>query len=94
MKTVIIKGIVLLAPLLITPLMAYLLSEGIIGFGGGEKDTLFLIPYILWSILYLIAGIIFRKNALRRMSLLALGWSFSVMFVLWVGLLAYSVSVS
>jgi len=94
MNRMMTKVIVILTPLLMTPLMAYLLSEGIIGFGGGEKDVLLLIPYIIWSVIYLIAGILFRKKSIRLMSLLAMGWSFGLVAVLWVGLLAYSIALS
>lgn len=94
MKTAVKKGLVLLAPLLMTPLFGYLLAEGVLNMGGGEKDLLFIIPYMIWSTLYLIAGIIVRNKPISGMLIHAIGWSFGQIIVLWLGLLIYSLATS
>ena len=41
-------------PLALTPLLEFFIADGYLNLGGGEKDVLLLIPWILWSLLYLI----------------------------------------
>ena len=90
MKHLLVKSLLLLLPLALTPLWGYLLTEGIINLGGGEKDLLVLIPYVLWCLLYLVAGFFLRKHSTRKMLFLALLYSFSIILVIWLGVLEYS----
>ena len=92
MQKVFIKIIILIIPLLVTPLWAFLLAEGIINLGGGEKDLLVLIPYLFWSLLYLISGVIFWKHSMRRMIISSILYSLVIMLTLWLALLVYSFS--
>lgn len=55
-------------PLGLTPLLGYLIAGGRLNFGGGEKDIFLLIPWILWSSLYLgyfIRGWVLRASIKR-----------------------------
>ena len=90
MNRILIKIILLTIPLLLTPLWALLLAEGVVTLGGGDKDLLVLIPYLFWSLLYLVSGIVFWKHSLRRMVLSSILYSLIIMLTLWLGLLAYS----
>ena len=58
MGAVIYKVILCLLPLLMTPVWGYLIAEGYLNFGGGEKDLFLLVPWIVWSFIYLL-GFIF-----------------------------------
>jgi hypothetical protein len=90
MKTILIKMLLLVIPILLTPVWYLLLTTGIISFGGGEKDLLVLVPYLLWAILYLGSGAIFWKHAPRRMVLSGIMYSIITMLILWVAILVYS----
>jgi hypothetical protein len=45
-------------PLALTPLLAHLISDGYLNFGGGEKDLLLLIPWLIWSVIFLAVFIV------------------------------------
>jgi hypothetical protein len=90
MNSILTKIILLTIPLLLTPLWVFLIAEGIVTLGGGDKDLLVLIPYLFWSLLYLVSGIIFWKHSLRRMILSSILYSMVIMLTLWLGLLVYS----
>ncbi len=40
-------------PLALTPLLGFLIAEGYLDFGGGEKDLSLLVPWLFWSLVYL-----------------------------------------
>ncbi len=62
-------------PLLLSLALAWLVT-GPVSLGGGEKDILLVLPLVLWSFLYLCAGLAlwWRGMALGR----ALAWSAGV----------------
>ncbi len=79
-------------PLGLTPLLGWLIAEGVLNFGGGEKDLLLLLPWLLWSLIYLAA---FITLWVKRFSLpAALLWSLAVptaaLAVLFVALYLFS----
>ena len=83
-----------IAPLAVTPVLALLIAEGYLDFGGGEKDLLLLFPWILWSLSYLIFSVILwikRKSILISACYAAVG-SMGLMILLWVGLYVFSVT--
>ena len=76
-----------LGPLAVTPLLALLIAEGYLNFGGGEKDLLLVLPWILWSLVY---GIVFaacwgRKLQLRRVLSYAAGGATVLVVGAWRG---------
>ena len=99
MHRVVIRFSICVFPLALTPLWGYLIADGYLDFGGGEKDLLLLIPWIIWSLLYLI---IFVGSWLKRLPIKktlaysAGGASFTlvlvwlVMFVWFSGMLGIS----
>ena len=50
---VLIRLLTLLLPLALTPLLVFLLADGYINLGGGEKDVLMALPWLLWALLFL-----------------------------------------
>lgn len=85
--------ITLLLPLLLTPVFGFLLAEGHLNLGGGEKDLLLLLPWLLWSILFILCGALLRKRPVSygRWLGTSLAYSFGIIALLWAALLAYSV---
>lgn len=60
-------------PLALTPLLFWLLAEGYLNLGGGEKDILLTVPWLLWSLAFLIGAL---WNWHKRLPLArALGWA-------------------
>ena len=50
--------IVALGPLLLTPLLGFLLAEGVLNLGGGEKDVIWVFFWGAWSMLFAIASMV------------------------------------
>lgn len=44
--------ILALIPLLLTPALIYGLAEGFLDFGGGEKDIVLALPWLIWSVVF------------------------------------------
>ena len=52
-----------LLPLGLTPLLIHLIGYGYLNFGGGCKDVLMMVPWMVWSLIYLIISIVcWRKQ--------------------------------
>ncbi len=83
----------LLLPLLMTPVFGFLIAESYLNFGGGEKDLLVLIPWILWSLLFLTSGLaLWRSTISFKVWLLKSAlYSILVLLVIWLSLLIYSI---
>lgn len=47
-----------LAPLLLAPLLLYLIAAGRLSLGGGEKDLVWLLPWTLWSLLFAMSSLV------------------------------------
>ena len=41
-----------LIPFLLTPVVIYGLAEGFLDFGGGEKDIILALPWLIWSVVF------------------------------------------
>jgi hypothetical protein len=81
-----------LGPLALSPLLLFLVAEGYLNFGGGEKDIILILPWILWSLVY---GVIFgvcwaRKLHLRRVLSYAASGATVLVVVAWAGLLVWT----
>jgi hypothetical protein len=60
-------------PLALTPLFYWLLAEGHLNLGGGEKDILLTVPWLLWSLAFLFGAM---WNWHKHLPLArALGWA-------------------
>ena len=63
MMRIFLRLILSLLPLGLTPLMLHLIGYGYLNFGGGCKDVVMIIPWMVWSLLYLIISIVgWRKQ--------------------------------
>jgi hypothetical protein len=73
-------------PLLVMPALIYATAEGWLNFGGGEKDLLLAIPYVLWATVFFVTGFVLIVNRwalrrwLRRSAILSIG----TLFAAWV----------
>ena len=63
-----IRLLLLLSPLLLTPVLLHLIAYGYLNFGGGEKDLVLLLPWLLWSLLYGLAFAVLWKRGWRRVN--------------------------
>lgn len=66
-----LQVIVALIPLSLTPALVYLLAEGVLDFGGGEKDVLLALPWLIWSIVFALCSfvLIYHRWGIARWSL-------------------------
>ena len=55
-------------PLALTPVLFFALAEGWVNLGGGEKDILMLVPWLLWSLIFATTALTlwWRRWALTR----------------------------
>ncbi|MDI6853752.1 MAG: hypothetical protein QME75_09150 [Deltaproteobacteria bacterium] len=79
-----------LLPLAMTPLLLWLTGEGYLNFGGGCKDILALIPWLIWALAFFICSmVLWRKGApLLRAALYAAAGATGIMVLLFIILLA------
>jgi hypothetical protein len=77
---------VALSPLLFTPALVYLFAEGILNAGGGEKDLVLVVPYLLWATIFLVTAValILKRWQFGEWMKRSLIISFSSMLSLWV----------
>ena len=68
------RVLVALLPLLFTPVLGYLLAEGYLNLGGGEKDIILVLPWAFCSLVYGISCFFLwhRRWALGRSTLLSI----------------------
>jgi len=81
-----------LLPMLLTPIWGYLISDGYLNFGGGEKDLFLLIPWIVWSLIYLLIFIIawIKRIKIKRILLYSVGGATGILALAWVVLFLWS----
>jgi hypothetical protein len=88
----VVRLLTALVPLALTPLLFSLISNGTLNFGGGCKDILLVLPWLVWSALYLVACIVLwiRKVHLGWSLLVAAVVSTLVLLIAMVGLYVFS----
>ena len=64
----IFRLILCIVPLALTPLLGFLIAEGYLNFGGGEKDLFLLILWMVWSLVYFVLFLILwrRKFSIKK----------------------------
>jgi len=85
--------LVLTLPLLASAGLGYLLAEGYLDLGGGEKDIVIALPLVLLSLLFIVCGLFTWRS---RLSLAAWAWralKVSLLTLLGVWLLLWGWSV-
>ena len=55
----VVQAIFATVPLLLTPVLFYALAEGVLNLGGGEKDIIWVFPWLSWSIIFAVCSCIF-----------------------------------
>jgi hypothetical protein len=51
-----------LAPLAASPVLLFAIAEGVLDLGGGEKDLLWLMPWLLWSVVYAVSSLLLWRR--------------------------------
>jgi hypothetical protein len=62
MLRVILRVVISLLPLGLTPVLGRLIAQGYINLGGGEKDIVILLPWLLWSLLFAFSSWVFWRR--------------------------------
>lgn len=63
MSQILLRLVLILLPLGLTPVLMHLIGYGYLNFGGGCKDVVLLIPWMVWSLIYLIISLVcWRKH--------------------------------
>lgn len=63
MARIVLRLAICLLPLGLTPILLHLIGYGYLNFGGGCKDVLMMLPWMVWSLIYLIISIVcWRKQ--------------------------------
>ena len=87
-----LRGGLCLLPLAVTPLWAFLIADGYLNFGGGEKDLWLVTPWIAWSGLFLMIGVVawIRGLSWKRGLVWSAGGATAVLAGAWICLLLWS----
>lgn len=72
--------------MLLTPIWGYLIADGYLNFGGGEKDLFLLIPWIIWAFIYLLIFIIawIKRRNTKVIVLYSVGGATGILALAWV----------
>ena|SRR5438093_11955673 len=65
----VVRIVTAFAPLLLTPALSRAINNGTLTFGGGEKDIILIIPWLLWSVGFATAALVGWRRHVR------LSWS-------------------
>ncbi len=57
-----VRVAIALLPLCFAPALVYLIGDGRIDLGGGEKDLVWVLPWTLWSLLFAIASLVLWRR--------------------------------
>lgn len=62
-----------LIPLLLTPVLVWLVAEGYLSLGSGEKDLLIAVPWLVWALAFMVVALLawYRRLSLSRALVLA-----------------------
>lgn len=87
--TVLLKLLLAVAPLLLSMLFGWLVMDGYVDFGGGDKDVFLVAPLLFWSLAYLCCYVTlwWRRSSLVRMFALSAGLATGFLVISWLALL-------
>jgi len=73
-------------PLMLTPVLGWAINAGHLNFGGGEKDIILLVPWLLWSTIFAVGALVCwrRRVPLGRSLLWAAAWATGGLLLLWL----------
>ena len=87
---VVVRIALSLLPLALTPVLGHLLAQGYINRGGGEKDIIVLVPWLLWSLFFAISCWVLWRRGLPTAPAL---WRSALIGVAGVAFLAVALAV-
>src|SRR5438128_6537986 len=61
----VVRIVTAFAPLLLTPALSRAINNGTLNFGGGEKDIVLIIPWLLWSVGFAAAALVCWRRHVR-----------------------------
>jgi hypothetical protein len=87
------KIVVCLLPLGLTPLLGFLISEGYLNLGGGCKDIILLLPWLLWSLVYSFFFILLwiKGRPFGRLIAYSVAGASGVIVLVWIIMLSFLV---
>lgn len=92
MKPLLGKLTLCFTPILLTPLWGYLIADGYLNFGGGEKDLFLLIPWVVWAFIYLLIFIVawVKRKETKRIVLYAVCGATGILGLAWIALFIWA----
>ena len=81
-----------LLPLALVPAFFFATAEGLLNFGGGEKDIILVFPFAVWAILYAISFAVMWMRGKRARACLVRGAIVATipLVIGWLGLLIWA----
>lgn len=52
------QAVLAAVPLCLSPILFFATAEGWLNFGGGEKDLLLILPYLIWALVFFLTALI------------------------------------
>jgi hypothetical protein len=85
------KLAICILPLALTPLWGFLISEGYLNLGGGCKDIILLVPWLLWSLIYSLIFVVLwiKGRSLGRLIAYSIAGASGVIVMVWIMLLCF-----
>jgi len=76
-------------PFVFTPVWGFLIADSYLNFGGGEKDLFLLIPWLIWSLIYLLIFVVswLKRYSIKRGLCFSAGGATVILGVIWLGAL-------
>jgi len=89
---VVLRLFAAVAPLLLTVVLAWLVMEDYLCFGGGEKEIFLAVPLLMWSLVYLLCylALWWRRFVIGRAVAVSSAIASGVVAVAWLALFAVS----
>jgi len=87
-----LQVILALIPLLLTPALVYLLAEGVLDFGGGEKDIILALPWLIWSMVFAISSLVLIYHRWRVTRWVRRAVLIATFVLIGLGVFAYAAS--
>jgi hypothetical protein len=87
---IVVRVVLSLLPLAMTPVLGYLLAQGHINLGGGEKDIILVVPWLVWSLLFAVSSGIFWR---RGHSMTSSAWRSALVGLAGLGLIGVALAI-
>lgn len=88
----VVQAIIAIVPLLLTPVLFYVLAEGVFNLGGGEKDIIWVFPWLIWSTIFAVCSCVFILKNRTVLNWVRNSFAISVSVMLALFILAYITS--